>query len=137
MDIHEIEKIAKDKTSKELQVSPEMQKLLDKQKKLKQEEGQLKDRIIKLKKHESEKKRKARTHRLVVLGAIIEDAMGVELPDGCDELEALVRCYLPQVRNELNSRKLYERLEKLREEDAAKKKAEEAKKQATEQNEEE
>lgn len=121
MDNKNIDKLAQEEAEKRLEVSPEMQKLLDKQKKLRQEEEQLKDRIIQLKKKESEKKRKARTHRLVVLGAIVEDAMGVELPDGCEELEALVRYYFPQIRNELDSGRLYERLERLHEEDEKKK----------------
>ena len=117
----EIDKVAKAKARKDLETSPEMQKLLDKQKKLKQEEERLKDKMIRLKKQESEKRRKARTHRLVVLGAIIEDAVGVELPEGCEELEALIRCYLPQVRSEIDSGKLYERLEKLHADDEKKK----------------
>ena len=117
----EIDKVAKAKARKDLETSPEMQKLLEKQKKLKQEEERLKDKMIRLKKQESEKRRKARTHRLVVLGAIIEDAVGVELPEGCEELEALIRCYLPQVRSEIDSGKLYERLEKLHADDEKKK----------------
>ena len=121
MDIQEIEKKAKEKAKKDFDTSPEMQKLLEKQKKLKQEEERLKDKMIRLKKQESDKRRKARTHRLVVLGAIIEDAIGVELPEDSEELEALVRCYLPQVRSEIDSGRLYERLEKLHAEDEKKK----------------
>lgn len=121
MDIHEIEKKAKEKAQKDFDTSPEMQKLLEEQKKLKQKEERLKDRMIKLRKQESEKKRKARNHRLIVLGAVVEDALGIELPESSEEMEALVRCYLPQVRSEIDSGRLYERLEKLHAEDEKKK----------------
>lgn len=126
MDMQEMEKKAKEQTQKALDTSPEMQKLLEEQRKLKQKEERLKDKMIKLKKKETEKARKARSHRLIKLGAIIESELGIELPDGSDELEAIVRCYLPIIREERKSGRFAERLKKVREEDETKKKAAEA-----------
>ena len=126
--MQEMEKKAKEQTQKALDTSLEMQKLLEEQRKLKQKEERLKDRMIKLKKKETEKARKARSHRLIKLGAIIESELGIELPDGSDELEAIVRCYLPIIRDELMNGRLRDRLKKLREEDAANNKNNESKK---------
>ena len=123
MDIHEIEKKAKEKAQKDFDTSPEMQKLLEEQKKLKQKEERLKDRMIKLRKQETEKKRKARNHRLIVLGAVVEDALGIELPESSEEMEALVRYYLPKIRDEIDSGKLYDRLDALKEKEEPKQEA--------------
>lgn len=94
-------------------------------KKWKQQMAELDDKIARKKKEISEKERKKRTRRLIVLGAIVEDALGVELPDGSDELEALVRYYLPLIRSAIDNGKLYERLKKIREEDEKKKEEQE------------
>ena len=114
MDEKDIVNKAKEAARKEAEVSPEMQKLLEKQRKLKQEEERLKDRMIKLKKQESEKKRKARTHRLIVLGAMVEDILDAEAPEGSDIFEALRRYYMPLVRDEIKSGKAIERLNVLK-----------------------
>ena len=123
MDIKELDRKAREKALNDFNASPEMQKLIEKQNKLKQEEEKLKDRIIKLRQQETEKKRKARTHRLVVLGAIIEDAIGMELPKDSEILEAIVRCYAPIIRSEMKNGKLNERLASVRERDEKEAKA--------------
>lgn len=87
-------------------------------KKWKQQMAALEDKIERKKKSISEKERKERTRRLIVLGGKIESVLEMELPEGSEVLEAIIRCYLPQIRSEIKSGRAIERLNILKAKEA-------------------
>lgn len=114
------ERQAEQKALEELEASPEMIKLREKEKKNLQEQQRIKDKIARLQKKETEKERKARTHRLIVLGAEVEALFGRKIADGTDEWEC-IKHYMPIVRREWENGNFAKVLEK------KKREAEEAK----------
>lgn len=103
-------------------------------KKWKQQMAALEDKIERKKKSISEKERKERTRRLIVLGGMVESVLDTEAPEGSDIFMALMRCYMPLVRDEMKSGRFKDRLDKVKAEDEKKAREKEAAEKAKEKN---
>lgn len=86
----ELKKLEKEAIEKALSASEEI-------KKLKQKQAQIQDKIARLKKRETDRERKARTRRLIFLGATIEKYWGASIAEGSKDMSCILY-YLPQVK---------------------------------------
>ena len=71
---------------------------------------------------------------MIVLGGMVESVLDTEAPEGSDIFMALMRCYMPLVRDEMKSGRFKDRLDKVKAEDEKKAREKEAAEKAKEKN---
>lgn len=103
----ELKKLEREAIEKALSASEEI-------KKLKQKQARISDQIARLKKRETDRERKARTRRLIFLGATIEKYWGSPIAEGSKELGCILH-YLPQVKKLFDDGKFDAQWDKIKE----------------------
>ena len=103
MKLNQMEKEALAKQLQEVESSPEVIKI-------KQKIAREQDKLNRLVKKESEKARRERNHRLIFLGATIEQHWGSPIVEGSKEMEAILY-FLNSIKKQMETEKFNEHWE--------------------------